>query len=82
MFRIESANGKFKIEVDEAPIVFYYALLLSLKAIAEKKGYEDEKDLIQLISLTLSNDGVANKAIELLRKDVQDDEDDNEDLLF
>ena len=63
MFRIESGDGKFKIEVDEAPIVFYYALLLALKSIAEKKGYQDEENLIKLIALTLSNDGVANKAI-------------------
>lgn len=82
MFRIESGDGKFKIEVDEAPIVFYYALLLALKSIAEKKGYQDEENLIKLISLTLSNDGVANKAIELLREDIKEELDDNEDTLF
>lgn len=82
MFRIESGDGKFKIEVDEAPIVFYYALLLALKSIAEKKGYQDEENLIKLIALTLSNDGVANKAIELLREDIKEELDDNEDTLF
>ena len=82
MFIIESGDGKFKIEVDEAPIVFYYALLLALKSIAEKKGYQDEENLIKLISLTLSNDGVANKAIELLREDIKEELDDNEDTLF
>ena len=82
MFKIDSKDGKYKIEVDEAPIVFYYALLLSLKAIAEKKGYEDEADLIKTVSLVLSTDGIAEKAIELVREDIKEDLDDNEDTLF
>ena len=82
MFRIESGNGKFKIEVDEAPIVFYYALLLALKAVAEKKGYDDEADLIKTISAVLATDGIAEKAIELIREDMKEELDDNEDNLF
>lgn len=82
MFKIDSKDGKFKIEIDEAPIVFYYALLLSLKAIAEKKDYEDEADLIKTISAVLATDGIAEKAIELIREDMKEDLDDNEDNLF
>lgn len=81
MFRIDSGNGKFKIEIDDAPIVFYYAILLTLKALAKKKDH-DEEELIELFAKLLSDQGLAEKAIELLRKDVQEDEDDNEDLLF
>lgn len=82
MFKIDSKDGKFKIEIDEAPIVFYYALLLSLKAIAEKKDYEDEADLIKTVSAVLATDGIAEKAIELIREDMKEDLDDNEDNLF
>lgn len=82
MFKIDSKDGKFKIEIDEAPIVFYYALLLSLKAIAEKKDYEDEADLIKTISAVLATDGIAEKAIELIREDMKEELDDNEDNLF
>jgi hypothetical protein len=82
MFKIDSKDGKFKIEIDEAPIVFYYALLLSLKAIAEKKDYEDEVDLIKTVSAVLSTDGIAEKAIELIREDMKEKLDDNEDNLF
>ncbi len=82
MFKVDSKDGKFKIEIDEAPIVFYYALLLSLKAIAEKKGYEDEADLIKTVSVVLSTDGIAEKAIELIREDMKEELDDNEDTLF
>ena len=82
MFKIDSKDGKFKIEIDEAPIVFYYALLLSLKAIAEKKDYEDEADLIKTISAVLATDGIAEKAIELIREDMKEQLDDNEDNLF
>jgi hypothetical protein len=82
MFKIDSKDGKFKIEIDEAPIVFYYALLLSLKAIAEKKDYEDEVDLIKTVSAVLSTDGIAEKAIELIREDMKEELDDNEDNLF
>lgn len=81
MFKIDSGNGKFKIEIDDAPIVFYYAMLLSIKALAKKKGH-DEEELVGLFSKLLSDQGLAEKSIELLRKDVQEDEDDNEDLLF
>lgn len=81
MFKIDSGEGKFKIEIDDAPIVFYYAMLLSIKALAEKKGH-DEHELVELFSKLLSDQGLAEKSIELLRKDVQEDEDDNEDLLF
>jgi hypothetical protein len=82
MFKIDSKDGKFKIEIDEAPIVFYYALLLSLKAIAEKKDYEDEVDLIKTVSAVLSTDGIAEKAIELIKEDMKEELDDNEDNLF
>ena len=82
MFKIDSKDGKFKIEIDEAPIVFYYALLLSLKAIAEKKDYENEADLIKTISAVLATDGIAEKAIELIREDMKEELDDNEDNLF
>lgn len=82
MFKIDSKDGKFKIEIDEAPIVFYYALLLSLKAVAEKKGYDDEADLIKTISAVLATDGIAEKAIELIREDMKEELDDNEDNLF
>lgn len=82
MFKIDSKDGKFKIEIDEAPIVFYYALLLSLKAIAEKKDYEDEADLIKTVSAVLATDGIAEKAIELIREDMKEELDDNEDNLF
>ena len=82
MFKIDSKDGKFKIEIDEAPIVFYYALLLSLKAIAEKKDYEDEADLIKTTSAVLATDGIAEKAIELIREDMKEELDDNEDNLF
>ena len=81
MFKIDSGNGKFKIEIDDAPIVFYYAILLTLKALAKKKGH-DEEGLVELFAKLLSDQGLAEKAVELLRKDVQEDEDDNEDLLF
>lgn len=82
MFKIDSKDGKFKIEIDEAPIVFYYALLLALKAVAEKKGYDDEADLIKTISAVLATDGIAEKAIELIREDMKEELDDNEDNLF
>lgn len=82
MFKIDSKDGKFKIEIDEAPIVFYYALLLSLKAVAEKKGYDDEADLIKTVSAVLATDGIAEKAIELIREDMKEELDDNEDNLF
>lgn len=81
MFRIDSGEGKFKIEIDDAPIVFYYAMLLTLKALAKKKDH-DEEGLVELFAKLLSDQGLAEKAVELLRKDVQEDEDDNEDLLF
>lgn len=81
MFKIDSKEGKFKIEIDDTPIVFYYALLLTIKSLAKKKG-RDEAELVALFSKLLSDEGLAEKAVELLRKDVQDKEDDNEDLLF